>query len=190
MSLIDMLLVGVGLSMDAFAVSICKGLASREVVWSRALLVALFFGGFQALMPALGWLLGTSVQSVIEPFDHWVAFVLLAAIGGKMIWDAFHDDGACEPYRPAWGAFFAELVVLSVATSIDALAAGVSFAVADIDIVAAVCVIGLTTFSLSLFGTVMGSRLGARFERAATLAGGAALVLLGLKILLEHLGAA
>ncbi len=189
MGITDMLLVGVGLSMDAFAVSICKGLASQKVVWSRALLTALFFGAFQALMPLVGWLVGTQFIDLVEPVDHWVAFVLLAAIGGKMIWDALHEGDECQPYDPAWGKFFAELVVLSIATSIDALAAGISFAMADIHIGSAMLVIGLTTFALSLFGSVMGNKLGARFEKAATLVGGAALVALGLKILLEHLGA-
>lgn len=188
MALLDMFLVGVGLSMDAFAVSVCKGLSERRVNWARALVTALFFGAFQAGMPLLGWLLGTSVQSLIEPIDHWVAFVLFAAIGGKMLWDAFHEEGGpCKPGVLSPFAFFAELVLLSVATSIDAFVAGISFAMANIDIWVAIGVIGATTFFLSLAGTLIGNKFGSRFERTATVAGGVALILLGLKILLEHL---
>lgn len=189
MGLTDLLLIAVGLSMDAFAVSVCKGLASRSIAWPQVILTAVSFGAFQALMPLAGWLVGTQLLWLVEPVAHWVAFALLAAIGGKMLWDAFHDDGECRPYEPGWGRFFAELLVLSVVTSIDALAAGVSFAMADIAIGPAVLVIGLTTFALSLFGSVMGSKLGARFERIATVAGGLALILLGCKILLEHIAA-
>lgn len=188
MGILDMFLVGVGLSMDAFAVSVCKGLSARSIDWGRAFVTALFFGGFQALMPLLGWLLGTSIQSFIEPIDHWIAFVLLAGIGIKMLWDAFHDDGACTPDKQDVRTFLAELVVLSIATSIDALVAGISFAMANIDIWVAITVIGVTTFVLSLVGTVVGNKFGSKFERAATIAGGVALIILGLKILLEHLG--
>lgn len=185
--MLNMFLVGVGLSMDAFAVSVCKGLASRNINWARAFVTALSFGGFQAFMPLLGWALGLSIQAFIEPVDHWIAFVLLAAIGGKMVWDAFHDDGECKPGKESPAKFLSELLVLSVATSIDALVAGISFAMAGIDIWSAIAVIGATTFVLSLVGTVVGNRFGARFGKWATLAGGACLVLLGLKILLEHL---
>lgn len=187
MGLVDMLLVGVGLSMDAFAVSACKGLASREVNWRRAFITALFFAGFQALMPVLGWLVGSSLQAVIEPVDHWIAFALLAAIGAKMIWDACHEDETCKPDNTRTARFLAELIVLSIATSIDAFVAGISFAMASIDIWVAIAVIGATTFVLSLIGTVVGNKFGAKFERPAAIAGGVALILLGLKILLEHL---
>lgn len=188
MAFIDLFLIGVGLSMDAFAVSVCKGLSARSVNWRRAFITALFFGGFQALMPLIGWLVGSSILPVIEPIDHWVAFILLGAIGGKMIWDAIHDDGGCDSDAPGAKRFFAELIVLSVATSIDALVAGISFAMADIDIGASIAMIGVTTFVLSLLGTALGNRFGATFKKPATIFGGVALILLGLKILLEHLG--
>lgn len=187
MGLLDMLLVGVGLSMDAFAVSVCKGLASRKINWLRAFATALSFGGFQALMPLLGWLLGSSILPVIEPIDHWIAFALLVGIGVKMLWDAFHADGECESDDASTKRFLVELIVLSVATSIDALVAGVSFAMASIDIWVAIAVIGITTFTLSLAGTLLGNRFGAMFQKPASIVGGAALILLGLKILLEHL---
>lgn len=187
MGLVDMLLMGVGLSMDAFAVSVCKGLQARKVNWRRAFVTAFFFGAFQAIMPLLGWLLGSTVQSYIEPVSGWVAFGLLGAIGGKMVWDAVHDDGSCAPDAPGRGRFLAELLMLAVATSIDAFVAGISFAMTDLNIWLAVAVIGLTTFVLSLVGTVVGNRFGSQFKKWATLAGGVCLVLLGAKILLEHL---
>lgn len=189
MSLIDMLLVGVGLSMDAFAVSVCKGLSAHKVNWAQAFITALSFGIFQAGMPIIGWLLGSSVIALIEPIDHWVAFVLLAIVGGKMIYDAIHDDGeSCEVDSPNPKRFFAELLVLSIATSIDALVVGISFAMADISIWVAVAVIGMTTFVLSLIGFIVGNKFGSKFQKPATLAGGIALILLGVKIILEHLG--
>ncbi len=187
MGLIDMFLVGIGLSMDAFAVSVCKGLCDREVNWRRAIVTALFFGGFQAFMPLIGWLLGSSVQAYIEPFDHWIAFVLLAAIGAKMLWDAFHEEGECKPEQKQLSKFLTELVVLSIATSIDALVAGISFAMASIDIWMAITVIGCTTFVLSLVGTLLGNKFGSKFQRPATIAGGLALIALAFKILFEHL---
>lgn len=187
MGLVDMLLMGVGLSMDAFAVSVCKGLQARKVNWRRAFVTAFFFGAFQAIMPLLGWLLGSTVQSYIEPVSGWVAFGLLGAIGGKMVWDAVRDDGSCAPDAPGRGRFLAELLMLAVATSIDAFVAGISFAMTDLNIWLAVTVIGLTTFVLSLVGTVVGNRFGSHFKKWATLAGGVCLVLLGAKILLEHL---
>lgn len=187
---IDTLLVGVGLSMDAFAVSVCKGLASKRINWLRAFAIALSFGSFQALMPLIGWALGEAVQSFIEPIDHWVAFILLAAIGLKMLWDAFHEDAEDEQKssdEQTWASFFIELILLSIATSIDALVAGISFSMANISIVWAVCVIGITTFILSLIGFVIGNKFGATFKKPATILGGVALILLGVKVLVEHL---
>lgn len=187
MSILDMLLVGIGLSMDAFAVSVCKGLEARRINWPRAIVTAFSFGLFQAMMPLLGWLLGTSVESLIEPAGKWVAAALLAAIGAKMIWDAFHEDEDEQADDSGKGRFLIELLVLSVATSIDAFVAGISFAMADINIWAAIAVIGVTTFVLSFAGTIIGNRFGARFEKGATIAGGVCLILLALKIALEHL---
>ena len=191
MGLVELLVVAVGLSMDAFAVSVCKGLCMRRVNWRHALVIALFFGAFQALMPLIGWLLGTQFAALITPVDHWVAFVLLALIGGKMIWDAVRgDDEDPAASCPAEGAplDLRELTLLAVATSIDALAVGVTLAFLGVSIGWAMAVIGVTTFALSFVGVAVGNRFGARFGGPAALAGGVVLILIGLKILLEHLG--
>lgn len=185
MIVFDMLLIGVGLSMDAFAASVCKGLQQARINWKQAFVTALFFGAFQAVMPIIGWFLGSSFARLIEPFDHWVAFVLLALVGCKMLWDAFHDD-ECESCKDDTFSI-RELIMLSIATSIDALVIGVSFAMTGINIWLAVVVIGITTFVLSLFGFVIGNRFGARYEKAATILGGAALIVLGIKVVVEHL---
>lgn len=187
MGFIEIVLVGVGLSMDAFAVSVCKGLCMKRLDVRQALVIALFFGGFQALMPVVGWALGTGFEQFITPVDHWIAFGLLALIGSKMLWDSFHgeEDAAC----PADGRLdLRELTMLAVATSIDALAVGITFAFLRVDIVASAAVIGLTTFALALAGVAVGHRFGARYEKPATITGGIVLILIGLKILLEHLG--
>ncbi len=188
MGFIELFLIGVGLSMDAFAVAVCKGLCMKRLDVRQALVIALFFGGFQALMPCVGWALGTQFEQLIAPVDHWIAFGLLALIGGKMLWDSFRgDDGglAC----PADGGIdLRELTMLAVATSIDALAVGVTFAFLGADIVLSAGLIGATTFALSLAGVAAGHRFGARYEKPATVIGGVVLILIGLKILLEHLG--
>ena len=193
MGFVELFLIGVGLSMDACAVAICKGLAMKRVNYRHALVIALFFGGFQALMPLVGWALGTQFQQFIAPVDHWIAFVLLAFLGGKMLWEAFHDDDGPEGAETgAAGApeklDLRELVLMAVATSIDALAVGITFAFLQVDIVPAVALIGATTFVLSFAGVVVGNQFGARFEKPATVVGGVVLVLIGVKILLEHLG--
>lgn len=186
---IELFVIGVGLSMDAFAVAVCKGLGMKMVNWRHAFVIALMFGGFQGLMPLIGWALGSQLTSLIEPVDHWIAFVLLAFIGGKMLWDAFRGDDGCETCGCAEEKLdMRELLMMAVATSIDALAVGVTFAFLGVNVMAAVVVIGVTTFALSFVGVVVGNRFGARFEKPATVAGGVVLVLIGLKILLEHLG--
>ena len=188
MGFVELFLLGVGLSMDAFAVAVCKGLGMHRVNYKHAVIIALFFGGFQALMPLVGWALGTQFESFVTPVDHWIAFVLLAFIGGKMLWDAFHEDDE-ELSCPADGKLdLRELVMLAIATSIDALAVGITFAFLRVDIVMSVGLISATTFVLALAGVVVGHRFGARYEKAATIAGGIVLVLIGTKILLEHLG--
>lgn len=185
----ELVLIAVGLSMDAFAVSLCKGLGMRKLVWGHALIIALFFGAFQAIMPLIGWLLGTQFERYITPVDHWVAFVLLGYIGGKMIWDALHDkESAGEGCDTAQKLDMKELVTLAVATSIDALAVGITFAFLQMAILPAVCLIGVITFALSFAGVAIGHRFGARFKKKAEIAGGVALIAIGLKILLEHLG--
>lgn len=187
MGFIELLLVGIGLSMDAFAIAICKGLNMKKVNYTQCFFIALFFGGFQALMPLIGWLLGTQFEQYITRFDHWIAFILLGYIGGKMLWDAFRgedDSPGCSSR-----AFFAELAVLAVATSIDALAVGITLALLpDTNIAISIMVIGIVTFIISFAGVIIGNRFGSRFQRGAQVAGGVILVLIGLKILLEHLG--
>lgn len=191
MGFIETFLVGVGLSADAFAVAVCKGLGMKRVNWGHALVIALFFGGFQALMPLLGWAAGTQLSALIEPVDHWIAFGLLAFIGGKMLVDAIKgDDGdddcaACADDEQKLD--LKELLMLAIATSIDALAVGVTFAFLGMNIWGAVAIIGVTTFVLSFAGVAVGNQFGARFEKPATIAGGVVLVLIGCKILAEHL---
>lgn len=188
MLLIDLFLIGVGLSMDAFAVAICKGLGMHRVNWRHSFVIALFFGGFQALMPLIGYFLGSQFASSVEPVDHWIAFALLAFIGGKMLWDAFHEDDGEQVQQEADKLDLKELLMLAVATSIDALAVGISFAFLEVNIWEAIVVIGLTTFALSLVGVCVGNRFGVRYEKPSTVVGGVVLILIGLKILVEHLG--
>lgn len=189
MGIVELALIAVGLSMDAFAVSVCKGLGMKRLDMGQALVIALFFGGFQALMPLAGWALGSGFQSYIEPVDHWIAFALLAFIGGKMLYDAFHEEDGDEPVAgEAARLDLKEILMLAIATSIDALAVGVSFAFLQVDIVPAISLIGVITFALSLVGVAAGHQFGARFEKPATIVGGLVLILIGLKILLEHLG--
>lgn len=200
MGFVELFLIAVGLSMDAFAVAICKGLAMRRLNMAQAALIALFFGVFQALMPVIGWALGSQFAQLVEPIDHWIAFVLLVFIGAKMIWDAFHeDDNDVSPDRLDGvsggddAAFdvpldIRELVMLAIATSIDALAVGVSFAFLQVDIVPAASFIGVITFVLSFAGVAIGHQFGSRWEKPSTVVGGVVLILIGLKTLLDHLG--
>ena len=188
MGIAELLLIAVGLSMDAFAVSICRGLGMRRLNLRTAAVLALFFGGFQALMPLIGWALGSQFMWLIGPVDHWVAFVLLAFIGGKMLWEAFHEEGEDDGCEDTSAIDLREFLVLAVATSIDALAAGISFAALNVDIVASVSLIGAITFALSLAGVAVGHFFGARYEKPASVVGGVVLILIGLRVLLEHLG--
>lgn len=182
MGLIECFFIGVGLSMDAFAASVCKGLGMDRLRWRQGAVLALSFGGFQALMPLLGWLLGRRFEAYITSVDHWIAFLLLGVIGGKMIWDAFH------PEEESGGFDLRELLALSVATSIDAMAVGVTFAFLKVTILPAVTIIGCTTCILSLAGVCIGQKFGGALKSKAALAGGVILCFIGLKILLEHLG--
>lgn len=188
MGFVELLLIGVGLSMDAFAVSVCKGLGMKRLNMKQALVIALFFGGFQALMPALGWLAGSQLADFITPIDHWIAFLLLAFVGGKMLWDAFHEGDEDDVEAADAPLDLKELLMLAIATSIDALAVGITFAFLQVDIVSSALIIGVTTFALSVVGVAVGHFFGARFEKPATIVGGVVLVLIGVKILLEHLG--
>lgn len=192
MGFVETFLIGVGLSMDAFAVAICKGLGMKRINWQHALIIALFFGGFQALMPLVGWALGTQFASLITPIDHWVAFGLLVFIGGKMLRDALRGDVECDCENGVCAAGeqrldYRELLMMAIATSIDALAVGVTFAFLGVSIWLAIAIIGVTTFVLSFAGVVIGNQFGSRFEKPATIAGGVVLILIGLKILLEGL---
>ena len=188
MGLIELCFIAVGLSMDAFAVSICKGLACREQNLRNNLLAGFYFGGFQGLMPAIGWLLGVRFSEAITSIDHWIAFVLLSFIGGSMIRES--RSGAEEEELDASFGFRA-MLPLAVATSIDALAVGVSFAFLGMtgrEILGAAALIGAVTFVLSAVGVRVGSVFGSRFKSRAELCGGVILIFIGLKILLEHLG--
>lgn len=192
MGLAELVLLAVGLSMDAFAVSICKGLGMNKINLKVAVVLGLFFGGFQAGMPVIGWALGSQFMGIIGPIDHWIAFILLAFIGGKMLWEAFtedEDEGEGEgDGKDAEKIDLGEYLILAIATSIDALAVGISFAALSVDIMPAVSLIGITTFIFSVAGVAIGHTFGARYEKPATIVGGVVLIFIGLKILLEHLG--
>lgn len=187
MGIAELLMIGTGLSMDAFAASVCKGLNMKgRINYVHAAVIALFFGGFQALMPLAGYILGMNFRQYITKYDHWTAFALLTFIGGKMIYEAFKDceeDSCCSEKLD-----IKELLILAVATSIDALAVGITFAFLQVNICLAAAVIGATTFILSFAGVVIGNKFGSRYKNKAELAGGVILVLMGVKILLEHLG--
>ena len=184
MSLLELFLLAIGLSMDAFAVSVCKGLSVRRGSMKQALTVGIWFGGFQALMPFLGYLLGITFSSLITNIDHWIAFVLLAFIGFNMIREARSDEENESNDR----FDFKTMLPLAVATSIDALAVGVTFAFLRVNIVPAVSFIGCITFLLSAIGLKAGNIIGAKNRSRAEFAGGLVLILMGIKILLEHLG--
>ena len=185
---VELFLIGVGLSMDAFAVSVCKGLGMSRLNIRQATIISLFFGGFQALMPLIGWALGSQLADLITPIDHWIAFALLAFVGGKMLWDAFHEDDEQGEEAQDARLDLKELIMLAIATSIDALAVGVTFAFLRVNIVPAVSFIGCITFLLSAIGLKAGNIIGAKNRSRAEFAGGLVLILMGIKILLEHLG--
>ena len=195
MGYLELALIGVGLSMDAFAVSVCKGLSMRKVDKKYMFVLAVFFGGFQALMPALGWLLGSQFQSYITAIDHWIAFILLVLIGGKMILDVIKEKGENEEVCPddSLRINLREIFLLAIATSIDALAIGISFALLGInnytEILSPILIIGFVSFVMSLIGLYFGIKCGCGCARKlkAELWGGIILVAIGLKILIEHL---
>ena len=185
MGLLELFILAVGLSMDAFAVSVCKGLSVQKIEPKHYLCVGAWFGGFQALMPAIGYLLGSTFEQYITSVDHWVAFVLLCFIGGNMI----KESREAEEDETDGSFGFKTMFLMAVATSIDALAVGITFALLpDVNIVAAVSFIGVTTFLLSAVGLKVGNVFGLKYKSKAELAGGVILVLIGTKILLEHLG--
>ncbi len=179
----ELLLIAVGLSMDAFAVAVCKGLKMRRLDIGKTAVIALFFGGFQALMPLIGWALGKQFERYITSIDHWIAFFLLLFIGGKMIIESFKKDKDSDEKLD-----LKELTLMAVATSIDALAVGVTFAFLQENILTSITVIGSVTFILSALGVGVGHKFGVKYKNKAELCGGIILVLIGIKILLEHLG--
>ena len=185
MSALTLVLVALGVSADAFAVAVGKGLERRRRDLRQALVVAAVFGAFQAGMPLLGWFVGSELEDLVTSVDHWVAFVLLAAVGGRMLHEALAADGPA----PARGIGWRELLVLALATSVDALAVGITFAFLPLRILPAVLLIGATTAVVSFGGVLLGQRAGARWRRPAELAGGVVLIGIGVKILLDHLSA-
>ena len=186
MNVFDLILLAVGVSMDAFAVSIVKGLATQRLHLRHYASVALWFGGFQAIMPLIGYFAGYRFSSIVECCDHWIAFVLLAIIGGKMLYDTFageedKTDDTSADFR------FKTMLLLAIATSIDALAIGVSLAFLRVDIWSAVLLVGVTTATFSAFGLRLGNIFGYRYKLGAEFTGGVVLILIGVKILIEHL---
>lgn len=188
MSFLELFLIGIGLSMDAFAVAICRGLAMKKLNWRHAAVIAAYFGGFQALMPLAGWALGSTFAGYIQNVDHWIAFILLALIGGNMIREASSakeecEDGTCGEDHLE----HRQLLLMALATSVDALAVGVTFAFLEVSIIPAISIIGTTTFCLSLAGVAVGNFFGSRYKKRAEITGGVILILLGTKILIQHL---
>lgn len=184
MGALEILLIAIGLGMDAFAVSVCKGLSMTKMSWKKAIIVGLYFGIFQGLMPVIGYLLGTTFESFVTQIDHWIAFVLLTFIGLNMLKEAISEDSEnCND-----NVNFKTMIVLAIATSIDALAIGITFAFLQTNIVIAALSIGIITFVISVLGVKIGNRFGDKYEKKAEAAGGLILILMGIKILLEHLG--
>lgn len=196
MSILSIFLTGVGLSMDAFAVSLAKGMVLRRNHLKAALKIALFFGVFQAVMPLIGWFAASHFEQAIKSFDHWIAFILLAIIGGKMIYESFKGENEGEVATATTETLEEQeknelsnksLIVLAIATSIDALAVGVSFAFLNVSIIPAITIIGLTTFVLCVVAVLVGQKLGGVLQKYAEVTGGVILILIGIKILLEHI---
>jgi putative Mn2+ efflux pump MntP len=185
MTILDIIVIAVGVSMDAFAVSITKGLAKKRLRLKHYISVALWFGGFQALMPLVGYMLGANFAAAVANFDHWIAFVLLTVIGGHMLYESLCSDGDDEPIVASFGAKI--MLMMAVATSIDALAIGVSLAFLGTNIWRAIAVIGCTTALFSAFGLWLGKIFGSRYKRSAEITGGVVLILIGVKSLIEHL---
>lgn len=188
MSLFTLFILAVGLSMDAFAVAVCKGLAMKKITAGKAVTVGLWFGGFQAGMPLAGYLLGIQFRNAITAIDHWIAFILLGIIGINMVREALQEEEEETDLEGEASLEIKEMFLLAVATSIDALAIGITFAFLDVEIVPAVAFIGITTFALSVTGVKAGNIFGEKYQARAEMAGGVILIFLGFKILLEHLG--
>ena len=184
MGIFEILFISVGLAMDAFAVSVCKGLSMKKLDWKKTGIIALYFGLFQAVMPVVGFLLGTAFCDFVQSVDHWVAFILLSIIGGNMIKESTDDELEKRNDK----VDFKTMIFLAIATSIDALAVGITFAFLKTNLIAAILIIGVVTYILSIFGVLLGNKFGDKFQNKAELAGGIILIIIGFKILLEHLG--
>ena len=183
MGIIELVILSIGLAMDAFTVAVCKGLSMAKMKWKNAVIIGLYFGFFQGFMPVIGYLLGVNFQDKISSIDHWIAFILLGIIGINMLKEALSKD--CEKQNDS--IKFKDMIVLAIATSIDALAIGITFAFLNVNIVLAVSLIGVITFAISVVGVKIGNIFGDKYEKKAEFAGGLILILLGVKILLEHL---
>ena len=183
MGIFEIILISVGLAMDAFAVSVCKGLAIKKLELKKMLIIAVYFGAFQTLMPLLGYILGNSFQDIIYSIDHWIAFALLLGIGLNMIKECFSKDN--EEKNDSLD--FKTMIILAIATSIDALAVGITFGFLDVNLFVSVTLIGLITFVLSMIGVKIGNKFGDKFQNKAEIAGGVILILIGIKILMTHL---
>lgn len=184
MELFEIIFIGIGLAMDAFAVSICKGLSMKKINWKKTIIIAMYFGLFQAMMPVIGYFLGSTFSEIVQKVDHWIAFILLTIIGGNMIKDS-NDD---EIEKRNDNVDFKTMILLAIATSIDALAVGITFAFFKVNLLLSITIIGLITFVLSFIGVIIGNKFGDKFQNRAELTGGIILIIIGLKILLEHLG--
>ena len=184
MGVLEILLIAIGLAMDAFAVSVCKGLSMKKMNWKKAIIVGLYFGAFQGIMPVIGYFLGATFESLVTKIDHWIAFGLLTFIGIGMLKEAFAKD--CENCND--NVDFKTMIVLAIATSIDALAVGITFAFLNVNVLVATLMIGIITFAISVIGVKIGNKFGDKYERKAEVVGGLILILMGIKILLEHLG--
>lgn len=184
MSFLEVFIIGIGLAMDAFAVSVCKGLAMKKIKIKNMLKIGLYFGFFQAMMPVIGYFMGIQFQGKVERFDHWIAFVLLGIIGLNMIREVLANDEEIQNDNLS----FKEMIILAIATSIDALTIGITFAFLEINIWISVAIIGIVTFILSVIGVKIGNVFGARYEKISKVIGGIILITMGVKILLEHLG--
>lgn len=182
MGITEIILIGIGLAMDAFAVSICKGLSMKKINWKKTIIIAIYFGAFQAIMPSLGYCFGTTCQTFVNKLDHWVAFILLTIIGANMIKESFSKES--ENFNDKID--FKTMSILALATSIDALTVGISFAFLKINLLLAVSIIGVVTFAISIIGVKIGNKFGKKYENKAEFAGGLILIFIGIKMLIEH----
>lgn len=184
MQIIEIILIGLGLGMDAFAVAICKGLSMKKMSWQKAIIIGVYFGFFQALMPVLGYCLGSKFQKIVTAIDHWIVFILLWLIGSNMLKESFNEIGQNHNDDISFNTMF----TLAIATSIDALAVGITFAFLNVNVNLAAILIGIITLNLSIIGVKIGNYFGDKYEKKAQMMGGTILIIIGVKILLDHLG--